>query len=193
MKKLCVERFVHFEIDFSAAELAFLREEKYFLDEDGKAHTKQDNYATFTANYQFAFKSFARAHGSTWTAEQGRSSDLKSLGRVRNRLMHPKCFADLQVSDSEIKLAEKVLNWHIAQTSAVLATISTGEDLDVKNLVEEAGYPFEATMPVFLMWRNGDVYEFPTKGKANRFAQAVGGRKSKNEFTVVSIHDALEQ
>ena len=72
-------------------------------------------YPTFLNNIKFTFKTFAKSIGSSFTLDlsgQG-GHNLREAVKVRNRLMHPKEIADLQISDAEIQTAKEAFDWFL--------------------------------------------------------------------------------
>src|SRR5947207_15071717 len=63
MKQIAVTNSDIWSVQFSAAEKAMMREEKYGLKDSGEAYSNETNYPTFLANVKFAFKIFANAQG----------------------------------------------------------------------------------------------------------------------------------
>ena len=52
-----------YDVNFSPAEIAMLKEEKYFWDDKGEASVQDKNFQRFIPNLKFAFKCFAKFHG----------------------------------------------------------------------------------------------------------------------------------
>jgi len=187
MKRVALHRHEHFEIEFSAAELAMLREDKYSLNDKGQAITG-DNYPNFISNYKFSFGSFAKAHASTFLLNATTIDRLKTLKKVRDRLTHPKQLLDLQVTDDELKLAEQATNTHINDSTAALKLAgkpNTQESRQIWKLTSR----FNVSMPVMMFWRDGSAFEFQTKKAARQFAQASRRIKEKRDFLVYNLRD----
>jgi hypothetical protein len=148
------------------------------------------NYQKFVPNYQFAFRCFAHAHGDKIALDKQRISDLTALEKVRNRVTHPKCSTDLIVSIDDVKLAQSVLNWHIKVSGDVFDMACKAQNQATRRLLLRREVPFTLTLPVTLFWKDGDVYEFPTKKAARGFAKAKGGKAGNIDFTITSLRDA---
>lgn len=192
MKRVALHRHAHLHIDFSRAEIALLREDKYFLDDKGDAHETPNNFQRFIQNYQFALKAFAKAHAASFTFDRSKLPDLRKLEDVRNRLTHPKKSKDLDVSDEEIKLAEVVLNSHIRVSADVVGEALKENPQTVKIAEFTRELPFHATMPIVVLWADGTVLEFPTKAAARAFTKSVGAKKSRLDFTSYCFLDMPE-
>jgi hypothetical protein len=92
------------QVDFSAAELALLREEHYDLDPKGQARTQQ-KFLRLAENRRFGVRCFCKATGIDYNVEtgnQGWEGFLRSI-KLRNRITHPKNPADLFVSDNDLQ------------------------------------------------------------------------------------------
>lgn len=96
----------------SAAELALIAEELYDLNDKGEPIIRP-NYLKLEKNIKFAFSIYAKSVGLTYTLpvhESGWNS-LKQSIKLRNRLMHPKNFSNLDVTDDEFNSAVATHEW----------------------------------------------------------------------------------
>ncbi len=96
----------------SAAELALIAEELYDLNDKGEPIIRP-NYLKLEKNIKFAFSIYAKSVGLTYTLpvhESGWNS-LKQSIKLRNRLMHPKKFSDLDVTDDEFNSVVATHEW----------------------------------------------------------------------------------
>jgi hypothetical protein len=88
---------------YSSAELAMLKEETYSVNDKGQASVGQAKIR-FEANFHFALEMLVR--GTSLPAKIDKGGEgwqaFKEALRVRDRLMHPKKIADLDVSDQEL-------------------------------------------------------------------------------------------
>ena len=111
LKQLCL-RSPRIETDYSAAEIALLREETFSLDEKGEPRVT-GSHLKLAANIQFAFRMYARFCDLRFSLHTSESewSDFKLAMAVRNRLMHPKKPEDLAVSEAEVEAASRVSGW----------------------------------------------------------------------------------
>jgi hypothetical protein len=191
MKAVALERFAHFEIEFSTADLAMLREDKYTLDDKGEAKATSNNYQKFIPNYQFAFKCYAKAHAVVFQFDTRKLPQLRTLESVRNRLTHPKGATALQVADDEMHLAQEVLQWHLDQSGALLSACCQSNVQTVKAGFEKVTTKLRADMPVVLFWRDGSVFEFPTKRSARQFGKAKADGDTKRAYLVYSWKEIL--
>jgi hypothetical protein len=107
---------------FSSAELALLREECYDLGDDGEARIRPTRL-TLKGNLKFTFSSFAKAWRTINRLNLGGAGwqDFGSAMRIRHRLMHPKCIADLHVSDEEIRAVNHAFVWFIEMYAFAIA------------------------------------------------------------------------
>ena len=179
MKRMAEKRNEHFEIGFSDAELAMLRGESYFLDDKGEAKTDKKKFPPFLSNLKFAFKAYARAHGfPPHILDDGKVDQLRVLERIRNRLTHPKSSADLTVTEDEIKLAEKVVQWLVDESTKLIKASFTPAPRPLRRAAETMH--FMMTMRYLLYWDDCTAFEFPTKKAACQFAGANGGFEWQN-------------
>lgn len=103
------------------SELQFAREIDYDLTDAGDIVERPAKLRTL-GNLRFAFKLFARIHGSSFALDVSGPGwqSLHSTARVRDRLMHPRGLVDLSVTDDEIRTAFVALVWLDAQVVLLL-------------------------------------------------------------------------
>jgi hypothetical protein len=111
LKQLCL-RSPKIETDYSAAEIALLREETFTLDDKGEPRVAA-SHLKLAANIQFAFRMYARFCDLRFSLHTSESEwgDLKLAMAVRNRLMHPKKPEDLTVSKADVETASRASAW----------------------------------------------------------------------------------
>lgn len=100
------------KVDLASTEVAALREESYDLSNGGEV-TSKPQYFTFSKNFKFGCKMFIRVfqcsysidfRGDGWPAVQ-------QVFDVRNRLMHPKLFKGIEVSDADVEVLKTASAW----------------------------------------------------------------------------------
>ncbi len=98
--------------DYSAEEIALLREETFSLNDKGEPRVAA-SHLKLAANIQFAFRMYARHCDVRFSLPTSESewSDLKLAMAVRNRLMHPHKLEDLTVSEAEVEAASRASAW----------------------------------------------------------------------------------
>lgn len=191
MKAIAFHQFGLREVEFSAAELTMLQEQRYKLNEKGEACSSTDNYQKLFSNYQFAFKCFAKSHGSSFQLNNGKIAKLKQLEAIRNRLTHPKRLNALDVSDDELKLCEEVWNWHSEQTCNLFKTC-INNPLEVKQWTGKITGRFDLTHPFILLGADGTVYGFATRRDAMLFGKTNSeNHPSRINFFLHSAEDLL--
>ncbi|HFQ94508.1 MAG TPA: hypothetical protein ENK32_10890 [Anaerolineae bacterium] len=112
----------YYQASFSRAEIAFLREESYYLDEKGKVKVRYNNFAKINRNLRFAYLKFVEGFGLLTKLEvdrQGWEKFLEAI-KIRNRLTHPKCVDDLVVTDENMEVLIETINWFDAQISKLI-------------------------------------------------------------------------
>jgi hypothetical protein len=124
-KQEAVDQHANGAVIFEPSELILLSEKSPVLDSDG-ALREAPLAIRFAPNVIFAFKCHARAHNYLPVLDVGdyRWDLLKRSSQVRNRLMHPKGLASLQVSDQEISDARRSLSWFLKTSSLALLEAS---------------------------------------------------------------------
>lgn len=107
--------------NLTIAEKILCTEQSFDLDSNGKARTKSARLQT-TDNLKFAFSISARATGAKCKLNlSGRGwQDYKAGIKIRNRLMHPKSPADLEVDDTEIAIIMSSFHWFQTQLVKLL-------------------------------------------------------------------------
>lgn len=132
MKQICLSEPAERHYDFSAAEIALLREEAYELEDKGRVKIRPSKIRT-PANVRFAFEAFSKYHGSDFTLEDriGWQFFLQAL-KLRDRLMHPKFTGDLDVSDQEFEVTKAANTWFQKSVSLALssATIALRKEIE---------------------------------------------------------------
>ena len=97
---------------FGRAEIAFLREEEYTLQDNGKARVRPARLRT-QANLRFAFEALTRAFRSR-VSSKPQGEGWEAFGRalrLRHRLTHPKRADQLSVGDDELHDLVKARGW----------------------------------------------------------------------------------
>lgn len=91
---------------FSAAQVSILRDESFSLDSSGTPRS-QPKFFPLDSNFRFAVDLFLHRPWKELPLEVDWGSTgwqcLKAGLKVRNRLTHPRCSADLSVSDEELR------------------------------------------------------------------------------------------
>jgi hypothetical protein len=180
MKRIALAKDKILEIGFRIEELAFLREDKCTLDKDGTANRSDKGYLEAFPNMKFAFKAFAKAHGKTFQLDAAGFRNFGTVKGIRDRLTHPKSAGDLIVSDTELKLAEKVFQWFLDESAKVFRLCHQPSSLPIR--LGSARATTEISMSWLLYWPDGNAFEFPTKRAAKRFADANGATVERSDF-----------
>jgi hypothetical protein len=97
--------------------------QNYGLNKKGEPTERTDRMKLDTLhNVRFAFLVFAKAHGLAFKLDCSREGwkAINDTQEVRDRLMHPRSPAGLDVEDPEIDQAQAAFNWFHAQAQAVL-------------------------------------------------------------------------
>src|SRR5262249_37351552 len=90
------------KVDFSAADIALLKEESYSVD-NGKAQA-QPKFIVLDKNFQFAVNMFSRALKPPFVLDKGKDWEaFRRAIQVKNRITHPKSPAALEISDTEME------------------------------------------------------------------------------------------
>jgi hypothetical protein len=86
----------------TTAELALLREERYFLNNKGEPEAGE-NFQRFLPNILFTLRCYGKNHGASFapdTSNHGWQAMQHAVG-VRNRITHPKSVADLTLTEHD--------------------------------------------------------------------------------------------
>jgi hypothetical protein len=167
LKRIALHRNEVWEVEFSQAELALLKEEKYSLDEKGEAHTHDKNFQRFIPNLKFAFRCFAKAHGLTIDLDLSKVA-LKDFEGIRNRITHPKQLSDLAISDAEITVTTKVNKWFL-DTVCVLMQAPKRQSLPVRMPRVGPSTRLNVTKDFVVMQPDGNVYQFDSLEGAEKY------------------------
>jgi hypothetical protein len=100
---------------FSDGERVILREENYYLTEQGALKPRRAD-VPFLANFRFAYDAVVKALGKSYTLPVGQKGwqDLQESQGIRNRLTHPKVPRDLEVTDAQLKTVRRGYDWFLA-------------------------------------------------------------------------------
>jgi hypothetical protein len=112
MKQIALAYYKKRHVNFSASEIMILSDKSYELDRQGKIAEKRLK-ASLTGNIRLAFSMFGRVHHSTYDLRVDNAAweaFLKSI-EVRDRLMHPKEYVQLNVSDDEMSRLDRTYQW----------------------------------------------------------------------------------
>jgi len=106
---------------FQPEEVALLREEQYYLTEQGRAK-KQQLFLRTAANLRFSFETFAKACKTNYKLDSsGREwESFKNIVDCRNRITHPKRVSDLNIKDEELQHAISVADWYTKISSELV-------------------------------------------------------------------------
>ena len=95
---------------FTAAELALLRCESYRLDARGHAQIEEARLR-FLDDYKFTIRCIAKQTNAPTPDFGGEGiQQLRRAKQVRDRLMHPKEHADLEVTDDELAMIDRAVD-----------------------------------------------------------------------------------
>jgi hypothetical protein len=111
------------------AELALLREERFQLNSKGETEPRE-NFQPFLPNLLFSLRTYVKNHGATFapdTGSHGWEAMRKSVA-VRDRLMHPKSLAGLEVSEQDLDNLEKAAEWWNKTVVAMLTACGEADE-----------------------------------------------------------------
>ncbi|MGH9968559.1 MAG: hypothetical protein ACREBG_12125 [Pyrinomonadaceae bacterium] len=121
-------------VAFSPGELQVLLEKSFELDSDGKVVERQIR-TSLKGIIRFAFRAYARVHVADYELDVGREDEwgaFVSSIKVRDRLMHPKNAADLNVSDAEMTSAQRTFDWFMKSLKKVQEVSLAALEEDVR-------------------------------------------------------------
>jgi len=104
---------------FTPAEVALLREERYFLDDTGRAK-QGELFLKIEDNLRFSLASYGKAYCSLYPKATISQLDcsvkewklFKTIIKCRNRITHPKSVCALNITDEEVQDTDAVLLWY---------------------------------------------------------------------------------
>jgi hypothetical protein len=108
----------------SRGERMIAEEEDYQLDESGSVVTRPSRLR-FLSNLRFAFRVLAKVSDAEFNLDVSGAGwqSLQRALKVRDRLMHPKRLADLEVTDAEVREALRAFIWFENQITLVLIQV----------------------------------------------------------------------
>jgi len=108
-------------VSFSTGEEHVMLEKAYSLDDKGLVQ-EQRMQITLLNNMRFSFSIYARAHTSDYklNVSDNRWNDFRASVKIRDRLMHPKRAADLDVSVDEMSTLQNAYDWYMQNRTAVM-------------------------------------------------------------------------
>jgi hypothetical protein len=114
MKLLAFEDKDKLGVSFSPAELAFLLEKDFEINEKGEVISVPAKIPLLK-NMRFAFNAIARATSISFDLKVGDGGwdALKKAAKIRDRLMHPKSIDHLFVSQDDLDLVIKGSTWFV--------------------------------------------------------------------------------
>jgi hypothetical protein len=127
MKDAALDAHEQKHMIFSAADLAMLREETYFIDDRGVAKSRSA-FSQTPANIRFTIAKFGESTFSPYRVV-GSEEDWATLSdsiSLRNRLVHPKRLEDLSISDAEQAALLKTFAWFQRNFNLALADALCG-------------------------------------------------------------------
>ena len=166
-KRLALHQSEIYEVEFSPAEVAMLKEEKHVLNSKGEAETQERNFQRFIPNLRFALNCFAKSHGFAFDFDIS-EVPLKELEDLRNRITHPKKLSDLTITDDDIKKAQKVGQWFLDTTSQLMQQ-APKQSLPPRMPRVKPTTRLNVTKGFIVMQPDGDVYQFDSLGEAEKY------------------------
>lgn len=117
-----------YQAKFSRAEIAFLQEESYHLDDKGRVKTKYNNFSEIDRNLRFAYVKLVEGLQLSTKLEVGERGweQLKEAKKIRNCLTHPKNSSELIVTDENMQALSETIKWFNAQISKLVADAKSG-------------------------------------------------------------------
>lgn len=111
-----------YQAGFSPEDLIFLKEESYFLKENGKVKTRYNNFSEIDKNLRFAFLKIVEGFNiSTKLEVEGNGwEQFKKAVKIRNQLTHPKSLEDLTVTDEQMIILIDTASWFDTQISKLI-------------------------------------------------------------------------
>ena len=109
-------------------EVLLLREQSYEIAENGEPKLRGEKYVQIRTNLKFVAKMCAKAFDLPYVLDTSGSgwSSVDAAFRVRNRLVHPKSFQDMYVTDDELKTIAAASDWFHKTHREVLEVIEAG-------------------------------------------------------------------
>lgn len=191
LKRIANYQQAVYEVTFSAAELALLKEEKYILDDKGDVIVEDKNFQRFIPNIRFALKSFSKAYGIPFNLDMSQVP-LKDLERVRNRITHPKKLSDLNISADEVNKTRTVALWFLQNISELLK--KGGNHLLPERITKfSPAKRLNLTKNYFTVLPDGSVYQFATSKQAWRFTDLQSLPRRPMQMPIVYRTEDLDQ
>lgn len=167
MKQLAIAQYGRKQVDFLVAELAMLREEKYGLDDKGRATSQTTNYPKFIQNTPFAFECLARSCQAAFTLDNRLIPDLKQFEHIRNRLTHPKRGKELDLSDGELGICSRTFELFVKETERLFSVCDVDKPANRKLMQEQP--KINLSEPYAIILPNGNVFGFRKYKLAKNF------------------------
>lgn len=112
-------------IELTDADIAQLNEDEYMPAHEGEPAVRTKRL-DFKENLKFAFSWFTMINRAQFTLQvqsPGWNSFLRAL-QIRDRLTHPKSVADLTITDAELAIIEKGVQWFVTEMHYCLVASS---------------------------------------------------------------------
>jgi len=109
-------------------EVLLLREEAYELTDNGEPKLRGEKFVPIKTNLKFIAKTAAKAFDLPYTLDTDGTGwrAVDTAFRIRNRLVHPKSFQDMYVTDEELKTVSVASDWFHKTHREVLELIDSG-------------------------------------------------------------------
>ena len=117
-----------YQARFSRAEIAFLQEESYYLDDKGRVKTKYNNFSEIDKNLRFAYAKLIEGLQLSINLEVGGQGweAFKEAKKIRNNLTHPKNSSELLVTDENMQVLSDTIQWFGTQISNLVTDALAG-------------------------------------------------------------------
>jgi phage anti-repressor protein len=112
LKQLALAQGKKDGVEFSVAERLLIDGEKFSVKNNGEVDSKIETIELL-ANIRLAEKLFVKGYSSSYKADYSDVGwgKLKTAKRIRNRLTHPKCNNDLNISDEDFGILTDADKW----------------------------------------------------------------------------------
>lgn len=117
-----------YQAKFSRAEIAFLQEESYYLDDRGHVKTKNNNFSEIDKNLRFAYAKLVQGLELSIRLDVGVHGweQFKEAKKIRNCLTHPKNSSELIVTDENMQALSDTIQWFNTQLSKLVNNALAG-------------------------------------------------------------------
>lgn len=143
MKQCVLKISPVFKVSFSDEDLSFLQEVWIEKNAKGEVVKEKPRFTRFVENFKRTGACFCKVNRSSYVPSFGDKGfeHFQEMVKIRDRLMHPKSVASLDISDKELEQVQEAWKWVNEYLRIIFVECNKSRDAFLKSLVAEKKNP----------------------------------------------------